>query len=63
MSDAAFARRSGINLRQIVNRYRKGICFPTPTNLRRIREATNGQVTADDFVDQHCPAVEVQPQP
>lgn len=50
---AEFARRSGIGLRQVMHRYVHGTQFPTPENLRRIRDATKGAVTADDFVDQH----------
>lgn len=53
---AEFARRSGIGLRQVVHRYVHGTQFPTPENLLRIREATGGEVTADDFVDQHVAA-------
>jgi transcriptional regulator with XRE-family HTH domain len=53
MTAAAFARTSGIGYRQLVHKYRHGERFPTPENLRRIREATKGAVTADDFVDQH----------
>jgi DNA-binding transcriptional regulator YdaS (Cro superfamily) len=53
MSDAEFARISGIGQRALVHKYRHGRLFPGPENLRRIRHATNGEVTADDFVDQH----------
>ena len=53
MSDAEFARISGIGQRALVHKYRHGRLFPGPENLRRIRQATNGEVTADDFVDQH----------
>ncbi len=48
-----FARDSGIGSRQVVHKYLTGQRFPTPENLLRIRRATNGAVTADDFVDQH----------
>ena len=51
-----FARKSGVGSRQVMHQYVKGHRFPTPENLRRIREATGGQVTADDFVDQHTAA-------
>jgi transcriptional regulator with XRE-family HTH domain len=54
MSDAEFARVSGIGQRALVQKYRHGRQFPGPENLRRIREATKGAVTADDFVDQHA---------
>lgn len=56
MTDAEFARVSGIGFRQIVYRYALGKSFPSPENLLRIRQATDGQVTADDFVDQHASA-------
>ena len=52
MSDAEFARLSGIGQRALVQKYRHGRQFPSPTNLRRIRDATRGKVTADDFVDE-----------
>jgi transcriptional regulator with XRE-family HTH domain len=45
-TSAAFARLSGIGDRQLVHKYRHGERFPSPENLRRIREATNGAVTA-----------------
>jgi transcriptional regulator with XRE-family HTH domain len=52
MSDAAFARLSGIGQRALVQKYRHGRQFPSPENLLRIRKATKGKVTADDFVDE-----------
>lgn len=36
-----------------VHRYAAGMRFPPPAVLRRIREVTDAQVTADDFVNQH----------
>jgi len=54
MTDAEFARVSGINHRALIGKYRRGLQFPSPDNLLRIREATGGKVTADDFVDQHA---------
>lgn len=54
MSNAEFARMSGIGHRALVQKYRYGRRFPAPANLRRIRTATNGAVTADDFVDQRA---------
>jgi len=56
MSNAEFARISGIGQRALVQKYRHGRLFPAAENLRRIREATGGEVTADDFVDQHAGA-------
>ena len=56
LSVAEFARRAGFRSRQVIHGYLAGDRFPTPENLRRIREATGGAVTADDFVDQHTSA-------
>lgn len=56
MSSAEFARLSGIGERQAVHKYRHGERFPTPENLQRIRKATGGAVTANDFADQHAPS-------
>lgn len=56
LSASEFARISGVGPRQVVHNYLKGLRFPTPENLLRIRRATNGAVTADDFVDQHTQA-------
>lgn len=49
---ASFSAEVGVTV-QTLYRYLSGERFPTPENLRRIREATGGAVTADDFVDQH----------
>jgi transcriptional regulator with XRE-family HTH domain len=54
-TSAEFARLSGIGDRQAVHKYRHGERFPTPENLQRIRRATGGAVTANDFADQHAP--------
>lgn len=51
ISDAEFARTSGIGLRHLIGRYRRGISRPSFKNIARIISATNGSVTADDFVD------------
>lgn len=48
----AFAPQAGISV-QTLHRYVQGHRFPTAENLLRIRLATDGRVTADDFVDQH----------
>ena len=42
--------------KQTIHNYRHGVRFPTPENLRRIREVTKGAVMPDDFVDQHAGA-------
>lgn len=49
---AAFAGTLNVSV-QTLYRYLSSDRFPTPENLKRIREATGGAVTADDFVDQH----------
>lgn len=56
MTSAQFAEACGIASKQTIHNYRHGIRFPTPENLKRIREATGGAVTPDDFVDQHAGA-------
>jgi len=55
-SAAAFARRSAVGSRQLINKYLRTQRFPSPENLLRIRVASGGRVTADDFVDQHAKA-------
>lgn len=61
LTSAEFARSSGIGNKQAVHKYRHGERFPTPENLRRIHDATKGAVTANDFMDQHAPAVAAPP--
>lgn len=48
LSDAAFARLIGVE-RQAVGRYKAGDRFPEKPILLKIYEATNGQVSANDF--------------
>lgn len=48
-SPAAFAAAIGVS-RQAVHRYKAGERVPRPEVLSRIRAATNGAVTADDFM-------------
>ncbi len=48
-----FGQRVGVHNRQTMYQYAKGIRFPPPDVLARIRNATDGVVTADDFVQQH----------
>jgi transcriptional regulator with XRE-family HTH domain len=52
--DAAFAETIGVS-RQALWRYKADERMPRPAILSRIREATGGSVTADDFL----PTVEV----
>ena len=47
--DGIFAERIGVS-RQALHRYKVGERTPRPSVLSRIREATNGAVTANDFV-------------
>lgn len=56
LTSAEFATLAGLGGKQIVHKYRRGERFPSAESLRRIREATGGAVTADDFVDQHTTA-------
>lgn len=49
-SVASFAARVGVDVATMY-RYIAGTRFPTRANLRAIRQATGGAVTADDFVD------------
>jgi hypothetical protein len=53
LTSAQFGALAGIPAKQTVHNYRRGIRFPSPDNLVRIREATKGAVKADDFVDQY----------
>lgn len=48
-----FGLRVGVPNRQTMYQYAKGIRFPPPEVLARIREETGGTVTADDFVRHH----------
>ncbi len=50
LSPADFARRLGV-CRMTVHRYIRGDRFPRPRLLRKIAELTDGQVTANDFLD------------
>lgn len=50
ISDAEFARLIGVK-RQAVHRYRRGTRFPGRKVLARIQEVTQGQVMANDFVE------------
>jgi DNA-binding transcriptional regulator YdaS (Cro superfamily) len=43
-----FADAIGVH-RTSVYRFYKGLTFPRPETIERIRKATNGNVTADDF--------------
>ena len=63
MTSAQFARSSGIGSKQAVHKSRHGQRFPTRENLWRIHAATNGEVTANDFMDQHPPAADTDTTP
>jgi DNA-binding transcriptional regulator YdaS (Cro superfamily) len=51
ITSAAFARQVGVS-KQAMFKYVHGLRIPAPGIMVRIREATDGAVTADDFVDQ-----------
>jgi len=53
ISNSEFAERIGVS-RQAVWRYRLGERMPRPDVISRIREATRGAVTANDFVSEHA---------
>jgi transcriptional regulator with XRE-family HTH domain len=55
-SDADFALRIGVT-RQALWRYKFAGRIPKPEIIARISEATNGRVTANDFVFVAKPAV------
>jgi len=58
LTAAEFARAAGFASRQVVHKYLTSERFPSPDALLRIRTATGGAVTADDFVDQHTQPVQ-----
>lgn len=45
-----FATTIGVH-RTSIYRFMKGLAFPRPATLRRIKTATRGHVGADDFVE------------
>ena len=51
LSVAVFARRIGVNDRVSVRRYLDGSRIPAARVMRKIQEATDGQVSANDFFD------------
>lgn len=51
MTPAKFAAEIGVS-RQAVEHYCAGDRVPRPVTMARIRRATNGRVTADDFYDE-----------
>lgn len=59
ITDAAFARQSGVGLKHLIGRYRRGISRPSFRNIEKIMTATNGAVTANDFLNSKAvPATE-----
>lgn len=50
ITDAAFARQSGVGLKQLIGRYRRGLSRPSFQNIEKIMIATSGAVTANDFL-------------
>lgn len=51
ISESAFGARIGVS-QAAVNRYVRRARIPTPQIMSRIVEATDGQVTANDFYGQ-----------
>lgn len=49
LTDAEFGRRIGCD-RGSVGRYTRGERYPDPATLLRIRQETEGEVTADDML-------------
>jgi DNA-binding transcriptional regulator YdaS (Cro superfamily) len=60
ISNAAFAQLIGRD-RTSVSRWRRGASIPDWTALKRITEATEGQVTANDFVEAGADRHEADP--
>lgn len=50
VNDAALARRLGIAHYTAARRYRVGMNIPRPALMARITAATEGRVTASDFI-------------
>ncbi len=63
MSDAEFARISGIGQRALVQKYRLGRQTPARENLLRIQKATGGKVMPNDFFKAPVAASPVGPVP
>lgn len=55
IADRDFADRIGVS-RQALHRYRQGSRIPRPEVLAKIKKATAGAVTADDFMAEPAPA-------
>jgi|HubBroStandDraft_5_1064220.scaffolds.fasta_scaffold115522_2 hypothetical protein len=45
-----FALSIGVH-RTSIYRFMKGLTFPRPSTIRRIKQATRGHVTAEDFIE------------
>lgn len=56
MTATAFGLLVNVTNKQTMSRYIRGDRFPPPDVLVRIRAVTDGEVTADDFADQHVAA-------
>lgn len=52
ITNAEFAKISGIRHKQLIGRYVNETTVPGPKNMQLIYRATNGCVTANDFF--HC---------
>jgi hypothetical protein len=49
-AQTAFAKKIGVKSWRTVDRYRRFQRFPSPESIARIRDATDGLVTADDHM-------------
>ncbi len=49
MTPAEFARQLGVTSRTTIHRYVNGERMPSPEMMRKIYDATNGEVTPNDF--------------
>lgn len=56
ISDSEFARRVGVS-HSLVHRWKSGEKRPSMETASRIRDATGGAVTADDFMDPPSTAI------
>lgn len=50
----AFGSKIGVKGPATIYRYMQGIRFPSARILKKIEEATNGEVTANDFLSASC---------
>jgi transcriptional regulator with XRE-family HTH domain len=61
LTSSQFAKATGVLTKQTVHNYRHGIRFPSAESMRLIDEKTQGEVTPQDFVEQHAGVSERSP--